>query len=134
MSDDGAGGIAWLLIGLGLCAWVFMPPSWTNAIWYGVQYKVSFNEVYTSNKPSDCDWTYAPLGKKGCYYKAVVSAFNEAGDLVGGEGAPKYSKDTKTGKPIISYDDGKTWTWSYADATPDLRVKTVRVEWIKLNE
>jgi hypothetical protein len=108
--------------------------SWTNALWYGLQYGVAPASVHTSDKPSDCDWSRSPLGNKGCYYKAVVSAFNAAGDLVRGDGAPKYGKDNKTGKPIISYDDGKTWAWSYADATPDLGVKTVRVEWIKVNE
>jgi hypothetical protein len=111
-----------------------MPDSWTNGIWYGAQYKVPFRDVHTSNRPSDCDWTYAPLGKKACYYKAVVGAFNAAGDLVGGDNAPQYGKDTKTGKPIISYDGGKSWRWSSADATPDLSVKSVKVEWIKLNE
>src|SRR5260370_4086128 len=123
MSDDIASAVVWLLVAVGFFAWVFMPDSWTNAIWYGVKYKVSFSDVHTSNKPSNCDWSYATLGKKGCYYKAVVSALNAAGDLVGGDGAPKYSKD-KTGKSIISYDDGKTWKWSLFDATPDLRVET----------
>lgn len=108
MSDDG-GWVGGLIV-LAVLAWVFMPDSWTNAIWYGVKYKISVDQVYTSNKPSDCDWGRAPLGKKGCYYKAVVGAFNAAGDLVGGDNAPKYSIST-TGKPIISYDDGKTW-WS----------------------
>jgi len=111
-----------------------MPDSWTNGIWYGAQYKVPFRDVHTSNKPSDCDWTYAPLGNKGCYYKAVVGAFNAAGDLVGGDNAPQYGKDSKTGKPIISYDGGNTWRWSSADTPPDLRIKTVRVEWIKQTE
>jgi hypothetical protein len=130
--SDVVGAIFWLLVVLGVFAWILMPHSWTNAVWYGVKYKIPVDQVYTSNKPSDCDWTYAPLGNKGCYYKAVVSAFNAAGDLVGGDDAPKYGKDSKTGKPIISYDDGKTWGWSYADA--NLHVKTVRVEWIKINE
>ena len=132
MSDDRAL-VRWLLL-LGICALILMPNSWTNAIWYGYKYKIPWREVYTGNKPSDCDWSRSPLGNKGCYYKAEVGAFNAEGDLVGGDNAPKYRKDSKTGKPIISYDDGKTWEWSYADATPDLRVKTVRVEWIKLNE
>jgi hypothetical protein len=135
MSDVVGGVIFWLLVVVGVFAWIFTPDSWTNAIWYGAQYKVSFNEVHTPrNKPSDCDWGYAPLGRKGCYYKAVVKALNAAGDWVGGDGAPKYSKDRNTGTPIISYDDGKTWTRSYLDATPDLHVKTVRVEWIKVTE
>jgi hypothetical protein len=65
MSDVVGGVIFWLLVVVGVFAWIFMPDSWTNAIWYGAQYKVSFNEVHTSrNKPSDCDWGYAPLGRK----------------------------------------------------------------------
>jgi len=82
MSDDG-GWVVAFLIGLGLFARVVMPHSRTNAIWCGVQYHIPLDQVYTSNKPSDCDWTHAPLGYKGCYYKAVVGAFNAAGDLVG---------------------------------------------------
>ena len=131
MSDEGWGAA---LLALGVCAWFFLPDSWTSAIWYGAQYKVHASQVHTSDKPSDCDWSRAPLGNKGCYYKAVVGAFNAAGDLVSGDDAPKYGKDSKTGKPIISYDDGKTWRRSHLDDTPDLRIKTVRVEWIKINE
>ena len=65
MWEDVAGAVFWLLVGLGLLAWAFIPHSWTNAIWYGVKYNVPVAQVYTSNKPSDCDWTYAPLGNKG---------------------------------------------------------------------
>ena len=78
-----------------------------NAIWYGVEYNVSFNKVYTSNKPPDCDWSYAPIGRKGCYYKAVVSAFNAAGELVGGDRASNKR---------------------------DLHATSIRVEWIKVKE
>jgi hypothetical protein len=31
------------------------------------------NNVYLTLKPHDCDWTFAPLGNKGCYYKKVVT-------------------------------------------------------------
>jgi hypothetical protein len=138
MSDDDGWGFVGLLgfLGLyGLLLWFFLSNnSWNNAIWYGVKYEVSFDQVHTSDKPSDCDWSRAPLGGKGCYYKTNVGAYNAVGNLVAGDNAPKYGNDVRTGKPIISYDDGKTWSWSYADATPDRKVKTVRVEWVKVTE
>src|SRR5258708_38454293 len=62
-------------------------------------------------KPNDCDFIHAPLGDKGCSYKAHVKVYNADGVLVAGENAPKYGSDTKTAKPIISYDGGKNWDW-----------------------
>jgi hypothetical protein len=133
LAYEDEGGALVALIFLGVAVYVFVPGSWINALWYGVQYKVAFSEVHTSNKPSDCDWSRAPLGNKGCHYKAVVGAYNAAGDLVAGDYAPKYGKDIRTGDPIISYDGGKTWRWSSV-ADPDLTVKAVRVEWVKETE
>jgi hypothetical protein len=142
MPVKGIASLIFVLGFLGLCAWIFLPNSWTNviwyswtnAIWYGVQYSVPFDQVHTSNKPSDCDWRRAPLGRKGCHYKATVQGFNAAGNLVAGEYAPKYGNDVRTGKPIVSSDGGKTWIWSLADAIPDRTVKTIRVEWVKVTE
>jgi hypothetical protein len=37
-------------------------------------------------------------------YEAAVNAYNAAGGLVGGDQAPKYGRDGKTAKPIVSYD------------------------------
>jgi hypothetical protein len=68
----------------------------------------------------------APLGDKGCSYKAHVRVFNAEGDLVAGEDAPMFGSDTKTGKPIISYDGGKTWDW-YSGTVPNPKPKSVRV-------
>jgi hypothetical protein len=107
----------------------FTPASWINAIWYGVEYKVSPGDVHTDAKPSDCDFMHSPLGDKGCSYKAHVKAYNSSGVLVDGE-APKYGRDTKTGSPIISYDGGKSWNW-YAADLPDPKVASVQVFWLK---
>jgi hypothetical protein len=133
LAHDDGGGWALALILLGVGFWSFAPVSWTNAIWYSVQYQVAPTEVHTTNKPSDCDWNRAPLGTKGCHYKAVVRALNATGDLVAGDDAPKYRKDDRTGNPIISWDGGKTWNWSSAP-NPNPTVKTVRVEWVKVTE
>jgi len=57
-----------------------------------------------------------------------VHVYNANGALVAGEGAPQYGNDTPTGKPIVSYDGGKTWV-GYAGPSP--QPKTVRVFWVK---
>jgi hypothetical protein len=125
--SDESGCALVLLAAAGL--YFFTPASWTNAIWYGVEYKVSPSDVSTDAKPSDCDFMHAPLGNKDCSYKAHVKAYNSSGVLIGGE-APQYGHDTKTGASIISYDGGKNWTW-YASDLPDLKVTSVRVFWLK---
>jgi hypothetical protein len=100
---------------------------WTNSIWYSVQYGVGFDDVQTDAKPTDCDFISAPLGAKGCSYKAHVNVFNADGVLVAGENAPMYGRDTKTGKSTISYDGGKSWVATVFDPKP----KSVRVFWVK---
>lgn len=121
-----------LLIAGAVMFYIFAPASWTNGVWYGVEYGVSPSKVDTEPKPKDCDFIHSPLGDKGCSYKAHVKAYNAADVLVAGEYAPKYGHDTKTGRPIISYDEGKTWEW-YSEATvPDPKVASVKVFWLKV--
>jgi len=104
---------------------------WFNKSWYSLRYFVSPTEIHVNVRPEDCNFMHAPLGSKGCQYEASVTAYNATGDLVGGEGAPEYSHDTKTGKPIISWDKGKTWTWMTASTLPDQKIKSVNVSWTK---
>jgi hypothetical protein len=127
------GWLGYLIIGL-VIAWIAAPGSWTNALWYAAEYRVGTSQVHVSTRPTDCDWGRAPLGDKGCYYNATVAAYNAVGDVVGGDNAPRYGRDTKTGKPIVSYDHGKTWAWFDGPTVPDLTVKTVDVEWVKLTD
>jgi hypothetical protein len=84
-----------------------------------VEYGVPFDAVQTDVRPRDCDFMMAPLGDKGCSYKAYVQAFNADAVLVAGENAPRYGSDSKTGKPIYSNDGGKTWNWYYGEKTPE---------------
>jgi hypothetical protein len=98
-----------------------------------IKFKVAVNQVHTDDKPSDCDWTRAPLGNKGCHFKAIVNTFNAAGESLGGDDAPKYRRDSKTGKAIVSYDRGKTWD-SWEGPIPDMQVKSVEIWWDKVTE
>jgi hypothetical protein len=102
-----------------------------NALWYSLKYKVRMSDVQMDAKPNDCDFMYAPLGDKGCSYKSHVEVYNADGELVAGDGAPKYGTDTNTGKPIISYDGGKNWDWYIGTTVPNAKRKSVRVFWVK---
>lgn len=100
----------------------------------GSPYAVSPGRIQIEPKPTDCDFMRAPLGEKGCHYDETVTAYNAEGDVVGGDNAPRYSNDTKTGKPIISWDNGKTWEWLAADHVPDQTIKTLQVTWHKVTD
>ena len=130
-SDDNFGSAVGFLVLAVVGFFIFGPTSCTNEVWYGVEYGVKMGDVHTDAKPTDCDFMHAPLGNKECSYKAHVKAYNAGGVLVGGEDAPKYGHDTKTGRPIFSYNDGKTWDWYPEDTLPDQKVASVKVFWIK---
>lgn len=129
-SDDGWGTISLLAIGA-VSFFLFSNNSWSNSLWYATQYGVGFDNVKTDDKPTDCDFMHSPLGSKDCTWKAHVKVYNTNGELVAGEGAPKYGRDTNTGKPILSYDGGKNWDWYIGTNAPDPKPKTVRVYWVK---
>jgi hypothetical protein len=124
---------------IGIAAFVFFigyigSSGWFNAIWYGVEYGVDPFIVSVDSKPKDCDFMHAPMGNKECHYDAKATAYNAVGEVVGGANAPKYSHDIKTGKPIVSYDDGKTWDWFYGADIPDTKIKSVVVTWSKVTD
>lgn len=48
--------------------------AWHSKARYAVQYGVSFAHVTKQNKPHDCDWLTAPMGKKNCHYDPQVQA------------------------------------------------------------
>jgi hypothetical protein len=132
MSDQGWGNLIFIAV-IGYFLFLF-PTSWENAVWYAVKYKVGMDKVITDTKPKDCDFMHAPLGAKGCSYEAQVNVYNAAGVLVDGDNAPKYGRDTKTGRPILSFDGGKSWDWYDADTVPDRKAASVEVFWIKKTE
>lgn len=76
-----------------------LPHVFSESPWaYALVYNTDSSRVQILPKPADCDWDYAPLGRKGCHYEKEVSV-------------PRYSTDTNTGRPLVTYDDGKTWNW-----------------------
>lgn len=131
-SDDAAGCMGTLfLAGLGTLFVSFFYPRFSNSLWYSYQYGIRSADVQTDAKPDDCDFLRAPLGLKGCSYKAHVQVFNADGVQVAGENAPMYGSDVNTGKPIFSYDGGKNWDWYYGATVPNPKPKSVRVFWSK---
>jgi hypothetical protein len=134
MQDDELTGCLGALIIPGLIAAYFLLPDWLiNTWWYSVKYDVTGDQVQTSEKPTDCDWSRSPLGNKGCHYKLSVAAYNANGALIGGDYAPKYGRDDRTKQTTVSYDNGKTWKWFYGEM-PSQKVKRVVVDWVKVDD
>jgi hypothetical protein len=111
MSQYDDGGIGGLLVAAVVLFFIFAPVSWTNAVWYGVKFKVSPSEVDTDTKPTDCDFMHAPLGNKDCSYKAYVRAYNARGGFGGRRRRTEVRSRYQNWRAIISYDEGKTWDW-----------------------
>jgi hypothetical protein len=87
-----------------------------NAVHYAVRYNVPFESVTIAPKPHDCEFLTAPIGDKHCDYETDVAAV-------------RTNTDIKTHKPIVSFDDGKTWNWDTGSfpATPSVTVNWKRV-------
>ena len=79
-------------------------------VWYSVKYGVGFDDVHTDARPNDCDFIYAPLGDKGCSYKAHVQLSNADDVLVAGDNPPIYANDTKTAKLLFLITEDKRGT------------------------
>jgi hypothetical protein len=114
------------------CIWYLAALLSLEPIWLAKVYKVSTDQVHVDAKPKDCDFMHAPIGDKDCHYKAVVRALNGQGWLVGGDDAPIFSHDAKTGKTIVSDDNGKSWELIDPELVPDPKAKSVVVSWIKV--
>ncbi len=97
---------------------------WLNKLRYSIWYTVDSSEVQQpQDKPaSDCDFLKAPIGIKGCHYEKTVTYQHIIA-----------SRDTNTNRSIVSYDEGKTWSWNDGDY-PVSPGKTVLVTWQKIEE
>lgn len=109
-----------------LIVWAFysfgylLPADWK--VRYVAMYEVSANKVFIADKPKLCDWGHAPIGDKSCHYEPVVNLTRWA--------------NSTAGKPIVSYDNGKTWelvtsTEDIPAAARKLPSKFVTVFWEK---
>jgi hypothetical protein len=116
---------------IGIAAFLyFYDDGWVNSLLYSFKYGVGFSDVYTYSKPSDCNFMLSPVGSKGCYYASRVRLLNAEGVEVTGENPPIYGSDPGTGKPLISYDNGKVWQFN--EGAPDLKPHSVRVSWVRV--
>jgi hypothetical protein len=131
VSDDGnaaLGGLFWLaVVGTGIYVYWFG----FNETWYAWQYDVATSNVKVAAKPKDCDFISAPLGAKNCHYEPTVYVLNADGATIGGTRKMKFSTST-TGRPIVSYDDGKNWDWYWGDKLPNTKAERVNVTWSKV--
>jgi hypothetical protein len=50
---------------------------WTDKAWYSVRYSANFNNITVEKRPLDCDFSYAPMGNKGCQYKKRTDIFGD---------------------------------------------------------
>lgn len=105
---------------VGVYLWSLPGTIW-HAKWrYAASYDVPSSQIYIQDKPHDCAFLAAPLGEKYCHYERTVSITRWA--------------TSQANTPIVSYDDGKTWS-SFDPAGEKVpqysTVKAVYVRWEK---
>ncbi len=114
------------LFGILVAVWVVSLPSdiWHSKWRYSLSYNVPSSKVIVQSKPHNCAFFAAPIGEKYCHYDRDVSTVEWA--------------TSTTGQPIISTDEGKTW--SVFDPDPAVKVPStptveeVDISWEKKEE
>jgi hypothetical protein len=92
----------WLWVGLVIFGLVgLVGDAWNSKFMLAARYGAPTANITIEDEPHDCDFMRAPLGEKGCSYSKRVTSSTVT-----------YGHDTNTNRPIVSYDDGKTWSWS----------------------
>ena len=95
-----AGALVWVFIAM--LVWSWLDSAWHSRLRYSAQYDVPAAKITVEDKPHDCNFFAAPLGSKYCHHERAVQAV--------------YWATSTTGTPIVSYDDGKTWSTFTPDA------------------
>jgi hypothetical protein len=113
-----------------LCCWrCFFVMVTARGVWhakwrYALSYGINSDKVIIEDLPHDCAFLAAPLGEKYCHYERIVSTLRLA--------------TSQIGNPIVSYDDGKTWSPFTSDSSTPVpkypTVEEVRISWEKKNE
>jgi hypothetical protein len=114
-----------LIVWLGIAAVDYLSHArWVNKFRYAVWYSVDCSQVKQSEDkpPHDCDFLKAPVGSKGCHYDKTVTYEHIIA-----------SHDTNTNRSIVSYDEGKTWSWNDGEYAVSAS-KTVYIGWQKIEE
>lgn len=93
--------------------------------WYGSRYGVPASQVRIETKPHNCDWDFAPLGKKGCHYEKEATAVIYS--MCNVEGQPQAPQ-----RPCVSVNNEKP-SWVYPDGeTGELPKSYVAVTWRRI--
>jgi hypothetical protein len=95
--DTGWFGLIWV----GFVVFVIWFVFWgrDSSIRYQVQYSTGSEMVTVDREPRDCDFMSAPMGSKDCKYEKDVIVTT-------------FGKDVGNGRPIVSFDQGKTYSWN----------------------
>ena len=113
----------WVIV-IAYIGWSLLGDTWHSKWRYALSYGVSSDKVLIERYPHDCDFLAAPLGTKYCRYERVVSTVRWA--------------TSATGNPIVSYDEGKTWSVFTPDANVTVpnysAVEEVLISWKKTDE
>ena len=115
----------WITVPLVLYLLWSVPGEIWHAKWrYALTNDLDSSKVIIEKHPHDCDFFAAPLGEKYCHYERIVTTLQWA--------------TSTTGNPIVSYDEGKTWSTFTPEAgvtvpkTPT--VQEVHITWEKKDE
>jgi len=76
--------------------WSVAKDMWYSKWRLGWAYGVPTEKIIIDKTPHDCDFFTAPIGRKHCSYDSEVTTIRWA--------------TSTDGNPIVSYDDGKTWS------------------------
>jgi hypothetical protein len=114
---------------IGVLVFAFFAWSVVKDIWYakwrlGLSYNVSADKIYVDKSPHDCNFFAAPIGEKYCHYDRELMTLRWA--------------TSTNGDPIVSYNEGKTWSVFTPDAGVSIpkspTVQEVYVSWKKVEE
>jgi hypothetical protein len=101
---------------IGIYFWSLPGTIW-HAKWrYAASYDIPSSQVYVQDKPHDCAFLAAPLGEKYCHYERTVSTVRWA--------------TSQSGSPLISSDEGKTWSTFDPGSETVPRYSTVKAVYI----
>jgi len=104
------------------CIWLILVGVWHSKWRYAVWYSIDPDKVLVEKEPHNCDFLAAPLGAKSCEYEREVSTI-------------EWGLST-AGSPIVSYDEGKSWTPFTPESTDNVpkvpTVEKVVISWKKV--
>jgi len=104
--------------------WSAVKDAWYSKWRLGTSYGVGTDKIIVDKTPHDCDFFAAPMGAKYCSYNRQIATIQWA--------------TSTNGEPIVSNDEGKTWSTFTPEAGASVpkypTVQQVYVSWKKTEE